>query len=134
MGRNRNLWACAIVLAGALIVSCQSEEAARSSDTLDDDLSLCSRYFMNNLGGLELVNTYVTMGGMNHGLSSPCWAPEFLNVCVWLELCRSGDFIEELNEGEETPGDIHWVSIYGTEDSTVPNSSSRLNGAENIQI
>jgi len=96
--------------------------------------TMSSRHFINNLGGLDLVNTTVTLGGMNHGLSSPCFAPEFLNICVWIELCESGDFIEELNAGDETPGDIHWVSIFGTEDSDVPNSSSRLDGAENIEI
>ena len=34
--------------------------------------TLSSRYYVKNLGGHEVVNTYVTMGGQHHGLRSPC--------------------------------------------------------------
>jgi triacylglycerol lipase len=94
--------------------------------------SISSRYWIKNLGGQDVVNTYVTLGGMHHGLSSPCWAPGFLGVCVWKELCKSGDFIAQLNADPATPGKLHWVSMYGTADETVPNESSQLDGAENI--
>lgn|GEM_PF-2415434 len=96
--------------------------------------TLSSRYFMKFLGGQNVVNTYVTMGGMHHGLSSPCWAPDFLDVCIWQELCESGDYIAALNSDPATPGCTHWVSIYGTADETVPNESSFLEGAENISV
>ena len=96
--------------------------------------TLSTRYFIKNLGGTDVVNTYVTLGGMHHGLASPCWAPEFLGICVWTELCESGKFVAQLNEAPATPGDLFWVSIYGTADATVPNASSELDGAENIVI
>ncbi len=96
--------------------------------------TLSTRYFIKNLGGTELVNTYVTLGGMHHGLSSACWAPDFLGVCVWQEICESGDFVDQLNDFPSTPGELNWVSIYGTADDTIPNDSSHLGGAENIVI
>jgi len=94
--------------------------------------TLSSRYYVKNLGGQTQVNTYVTLGGMHHGLSSPCWNP--LPICVWNELCQSGEFITELNADPATPGNLNWVSIYGTADETVPNESSYLEGAENIAL
>ena len=94
--------------------------------------TLSSRYYIKNLGGSKQVNTYVTLGGMHHGLDSPCMSP--LNVCVWKELCSSGPFMTQLNKAPATPGKLRWVSIYGTADKTVPNKSSQLTGAENIKL
>ena len=94
--------------------------------------TLSSRYFVKNLGGQFVVNTYLTLGGMHHGLSSSCWAPDFLNVCIWQEICETGAYVAQLNADPATPGDLWWVSMYGTADATVPNDSSHLNGAENI--
>jgi len=94
--------------------------------------TLSSRYYVKNLGGQDRVNTYVTLGGMHHGLTSPCWSP--VRPCIWEELCATGAFIAQLNADPATPGELNWVSIYGTADSTVPNSSSQLDGAENIAL
>lgn len=95
--------------------------------------SMSSRHYMKNLGGHELVNTYVTLGGMHHGLSFPCWSPQGWQ-CTWDELCGTRGFLTQLNSEPVTPGNAYWVSIYGTADDTVPNDSSHLEGAENISI
>lgn len=94
--------------------------------------TISTRYWLKFMGGTQWVNTYVTLGGMHHGLFSPCLAPEFLGVCVWQELCETGKFIAALNADPATPGALHWVSMMGTADTTVPNASSTLEGAENI--
>ena len=94
--------------------------------------TLSTRYFIKNLGGHLLVDTYVTLGGMHQGLFPPCLSP--LDVCVWKELCSTGPFVTQLNKAPATPGKCRWVSIYGTSDTTVPNASSKLTGAENIVL
>ena len=94
--------------------------------------TLSSRYFVKNLGGTEQVNSYATLGGMHHGVTSACFAPDFLGVCVWQEICEWGDFVTQLNEPPATPGELSWVSIYGTADESVTNESSHLDGAENV--
>ena len=96
--------------------------------------TLSSRYFIKDLGGTAKVAHYVTLGGMHHGLSSSCAAMFPGAPCVWTELCESGDFIGELNADPATPGELFWVSIFGTADTSVPNDSSRLTGAENIEM
>ncbi len=94
--------------------------------------SLSSRRYVKDLGGTAFVNTLAILGGMNHGLWPPCLNP--LPVCVWKELCATGPYVSELNKSPATPGPTVWVSIAGGADSTVPNSSSYLDGAENIVV
>ncbi|MFA6034482.1 MAG: hypothetical protein WC889_16405, partial [Myxococcota bacterium] len=48
--------------------------------------SISSRYYMKNLGGAAAVKTYATLGGMHHGLWSPCLSPKGMQ-CTWDELC-----------------------------------------------
>ncbi|MCP4868534.1 MAG: hypothetical protein GY898_07425 [Proteobacteria bacterium] len=71
---------------------------------------------------------------MHHGVTSACFAPDFLGVCVWQEICETGDFVTQLNAPPATPGKLAWTSIYGTVDETIPNESSHLDGAENIVL
>jgi hypothetical protein len=76
------------------------------------------------------VNTYATLGGMHHGLTSSC-SPDFpFKPCIWDEICSTGEYVADLNADPATPAPLHWISIYGTGDTIVPNSSSQLDGAE----
>ena len=96
--------------------------------------TLSSRTYVKNLGGVDHVNTYVTLGGMHHGLTSSC-SPDFpFKPCIWDEICATGELVTQLNEPPATPGPLHWISIYGTADEDIPNSSSLLDGAENIEM
>ena len=129
-------WGCNIDNAAAidaLVEEAMAETCEPRIDLVAHSMgTLSSRYFVKNLGGTELVNTYATLGGMHHGVTSACWAPDFLGVCIWQEICEWGDFVTQLNEPPATPGELSWVSIYGTADETITNESSHLDGAENI--
>jgi len=129
-------WGCNIDNAAAidaLVAQAMTETCEPRIDLVAHSMgTLSSRYFVKNLGGTELVNSYTTLGGMHHGVLSACFAPDFLGVCVWQEICEWGDFVGQLNEPPATPGDLSWVSIYGTADETISNDSSHLDGAENI--
>ena len=131
-------WGCNVDNAAAIEILVQEiidETGSERVDIVAHSMgTISSRHFIMGLGGLEQVNTYVTLGGMHHGLSAPCDAPDILReaVCVWMELCESGEFMEQLNVAPATPGPMHWISMYGTADETVPNESSHLDGAENI--
>lgn len=92
--------------------------------------SLSSRYYMRDLGGHSIVHTYVTLGGMHHGLFAPCLSPMGI-ACTWDELCQDRAFITALNEAPVTPGPARWFSMFGADDAAVPNDSSRLEGADN---
>jgi hypothetical protein len=71
---------------------------------------------------------------MHHGLDSSC-SPDFpFKPCVWDEICSSGEYVADLNEAPATPGPMHWISIYGTADTIVPNESSKLAGAEWVEM
>jgi len=96
--------------------------------------SLSSRHFLKNLAGTAKATTVVTLGGMNHGLASPC-SPDFPGKpCVWTELCETGTFVADLNAAPAAPAGVRMASIYGTADTTVPNTSSPIDGAENIVV
>ncbi|MEQ9495314.1 MAG: hypothetical protein RIT81_00615 [Deltaproteobacteria bacterium] len=94
--------------------------------------TLSSRHFIKELGGTAHVNTYVTLGGLHHGNRLACLNP--LDVCVWQELCPNNELLTNLNADPATPGDLAWVSIFSTDDGTVPVSSSTLDGAENVEV
>ncbi|MEQ8272018.1 MAG: hypothetical protein RKU31_00050 [Deltaproteobacteria bacterium] len=94
--------------------------------------TLSSRHFLKVLGGTAQVNTYVTLGGLHHGNRLACLNP--LDVCVWQELCPTNELLTNLNADPATPGDLAWVSIFSTDDGTVPVASSTLDGAENIEV
>lgn len=96
--------------------------------------TLSSRYYLKNLQGTDSIERYVTFGGMHHGLQSSC-SPDFpFKPCIWDEICSTGDLVTQLNEAPATPGPTLYASIYGTSDETVPNNSSYLQGAWNIEL
>lgn len=65
----------------------------------------------------RVVNSYTSLGGMNHGLASSCSAPDLLHVCVWEKLCETNDLVTQLNAEPATPGPTIWASIDGTTDT-----------------
>ncbi len=123
---------------------------------------LVSRSYIKNNGGAENVYALITIGTPHHGVNGKESA--FLGVGGLLyTLCQTGiplfmgghageecgdmwhesDFIQNLNSGDETYGDIEYYSIIGDccfgadntkDDEAVSVDSATLNGAENIII
>jgi triacylglycerol lipase len=85
---------------------------------------LSSRYYLKNLGGTAHVAEFVSLGSPHYGVLSACLLPTSFGgqMCTW------SSFLSSLNSGDDTPGSVFYTTIYSTGDSTVPNSSSRLDG------
>lgn len=94
--------------------------------------TLSSRYFLERLGGLAQVSTYVTLGGLHHGNRSACLNP--LPVCVWQELCPTNPYLTDLNMEPIDLGPVHWVSICSRSDDTADLETCRFDPAENIEV
>jgi hypothetical protein len=108
--------------------------------------ALISRYYIKFLGGIDLVDDYVSLAGPHHGEKT-------YNATTI-------DHVFILNEGDETPGgrlndtigehvdpiwdciynsthipgNISYTSIYSLNDSIIPYNSSMLDGAINIPV
>lgn len=94
--------------------------------------NLSARHLVKHLGGDAVVARYVGLGGMHQGLFTPCLSP--LPVCVWQELCETGELIRSLNASPAAPPPIAWLSIAGGADDTVAPDRARLDGAINVVV
>lgn len=110
----------------------QSRGATRIAVVAHSMGGLSSRHYLQRLGGTDSVAVFVTLGTMHHGLFSSCLSP--LPVMVWKELCLWSPFVTGLNKEPATPGPTRWVSIFSTDDLIVGAESSRLEGAQNIEL
>lgn len=91
--------------------------------------ALSSRYYLKNLGGTAYVDSWVSLGGPNHGTSiaSLC----FSTACK--EMRPSSSFLNTLNASDETPGSVRYATWWSTCDVVVVPSSTSvpLSGATN---
>jgi triacylglycerol lipase len=96
-----------------------------------------TRYYLKNLGGTEFVDTFVSVSGPNHGTSTAT-----VESCVFpgtttpipscQEMVPESTFLTQLNSGDETPGDVKYVTLATPGDDLVkPFSSTALGGAKN---
>jgi triacylglycerol lipase len=99
-----------------------------------------SRYFLKNLGGAAVVDTFVSVSGPNHGTSTAtiasCVFP-FNGFAIPIVSCQQmvpgSAFLTDLNSGDETPGDVKYVTLRTPgDDLVVPSSSTELDGATNF--
>lgn len=148
----------------ALVERALSETGATRVDIIAHSMgSLSTRHYVRELGGLERVNSWISLGGPNHGVMQACASlavPFFpvdvsslVDTCAFEELCGTslfGDccglqspYLTQLNAGDPTPGDIHWVTMMGLDDPSLgPGAtdgvveawSSTLPGAETLQF
>ena len=92
---------------------------------------LSSRHFIKFLKSSATVDTYVSLGTPQYGISSACILPRTYGG----QMCPTSTFLRDLNRDDDTPGDAAWTTIYSTGDKSVPNSASRLDGgACHVQV
>ena len=84
---------------------------------------LSARQYIKFLGP-TVVDTYVSLGTPQYGISAACLLPWWYGG----QMCPSSSFLRDLNNGDDTPGEVYWTTIYSRRDGVVPTSASRLDG------
>lgn len=93
---------------------------------------LSSRYYAKFLGGQERIDAWVSLGGPNHG-SRLALSPYCATTSCG-EMRPGSDFLERLNEGDETPGAVRYATWWSPCDEAIdPKESVVLAGAQNTQ-
>ena len=93
--------------------------------------SLNTRYYLKNLSGTAKVDDWVSMGGPNHGTSTANFC--FETSCV--EMRVRSEFLNRLNEIDETPGTTNYGTFWSNCDEIInPDESVILSGATNTAI
>ncbi|MCC3327694.1 esterase/lipase family protein [Nocardia abscessus] len=91
---------------------------------------LNSRWYLKNLGGLDFVDDWVSIGGPNHGTDTA-------NGCLdasCVEMRPGSAFLAELNGTDETPGRVNYGTWWSPCDEIInPDASTILSGAGNTQ-
>lgn len=94
--------------------------------------ALSSRWYLKNGGGTATVDDFVSVAGVNHGtdVSLFCF---FYTSCR--EMIRGSSFLDSLNSGDETPGNVNYATLWSTCDALInPDSSAKLDGAVNTSV
>jgi triacylglycerol esterase/lipase EstA (alpha/beta hydrolase family) len=91
---------------------------------------IVARAYLRRCGGTKLASI-MTLGAPHHG-SVHAWL--FPGACL-AQLRPGNSWLAGLNESESAPGEARIVSLWSWHDSMVaPQTSSRLAGAENIEL
>jgi triacylglycerol lipase len=75
--------------------------------------ALAVRYCVKFDGGLRTVDTMISLGGVNYGTAAA-------NSCVsasCVQMRPGSAFLDELNEGDDTPGDVDYAHLYSYENN-----------------
>src|SRR5207302_748876 len=94
---------------------------------------LVTRWYLKFLGGTGKVDHFVSFGSPHHGTVVAGLCSLVLTSCK--EMQRNSDFLNELDSGDETPGDVEYTTLTSSCDELVlPHSSSALDGADNRDV
>jgi triacylglycerol lipase len=92
--------------------------------------ALSARYYVKNLGGGPKVESWITLGGPDHGTTSAYFCPQ--TSCV--QMRPGSSFLSALNATDETPGAPRYATWWSNCDEVVyPHTSVSLSGAANTQ-
>jgi triacylglycerol lipase len=92
--------------------------------------ALSTRYYIKNLGGESTIESWVSLGGPNHGTSTA----NFCTQASCVEMRVGSSFLNALNAGDETPGSVRYATWWSPCDEIInPHESVILTGATNTQ-
>jgi triacylglycerol lipase len=92
--------------------------------------ALSTRYYIKNLGGESTIESWVSLGGPNHGTSTA----NFCTQASCVEMRVGSSFLAALNAGDETPGSVRYATWWSPCDEIInPHESVILTGATNTQ-
>lgn len=81
----------------------------------------------------RVVDDWVSLAGPNHGTNITITCLLFPTEDGCPEMAIGSSFLETLNAGDETPGQVDWTTVRSTADQIItPSSSTELAGAANI--
>ena len=105
------------------VAAIQSRTGAAKVDLVGFSMGgLSTRYYLKRLDGLGDVGVYVSFGTPHYGGDIACAVDEEYGG----QMCPGSDFLVDLNEGDDTPGDVPYTTIWS--DQEVPESAGRLDG------
>lgn len=104
-----------------------------------------ARYWLDQYDAYDKVDTFVSIGGANHGLSLCTPFARARTTRKWLQPCSflRGDYarfddhpLTKLNTGSETPGDVTYYTLRGEDDRLFRDcpESPRLEGAKENRV
>ena len=91
---------------------------------------LSTRYYLKNLGGQSATDEWVSLGGPNHGTNTAY----FCSTRSCVDMRPGSAFLNNINAGDETPGEVRYGTWWSPCDNTInPDSSVSLVGATNTR-
>jgi triacylglycerol lipase len=109
----------------------KSKTGAAKVDLITHSMgALSTRYYIKNLGGESTVESWVSLGGPNHGTSTA----NFCAQASCIEMRQNSTFLNALNSGDETPGAVRYATWWSPCDEIInPHTSVILTGATNTE-
>ncbi|KAA5825872.1 triacylglycerol lipase [Saccharopolyspora hirsuta] len=115
---------------GAFVDRVLAETGAEQVDIVNHSMGgLVSRWYLKELGGHAKVAHWASLAGANHGTTAA-------SACLVNASCREmvpgSAFEQQLNSGDETPGDTAYATWYSPCDGVIlPYESTAVDGADN---
>lgn len=115
-----------------LVAQIKSRTGAAQVDIISHSMGgLSSRWYAKFVaGGQTDLDDWVSLGGPNHGTDTANFC--FSTACSEMRIGSS--FLTELNAGDESPGDVNYLTWWSPCDTVInPDSSVSVAGARNTQ-